>query len=45
MTDLEKEGIAFIKKYGYVLRMHLPLKAFFIKVGEAMGWEEFGKLL
>lgn len=44
-SDLEKEGVALLTQYGFVVRMNKPLAAFLRKVGAALGWVEFQKLL
>lgn len=45
MSDLEKEGCALVKQYGFVLKMNKPLTAFLRKVAEAMRWETFASML
>jgi len=45
MSDLEAEGVALVKQYGFVLRMNKPVAAFLRKLAESLGWNEFLKVL
>lgn len=45
MDELEKEGVALLKQYGFVVRMNKPLAAFLRRVADRLGWTEFQKLL
>ena len=41
MTDLEKEGIALVKQYGFILRMNPAIRDFLRRVAVRLEWREF----
>lgn len=43
--ELEGEGCALLRQYGFAVRMNKPLAAFLRKVAARLGWQEFSKLL
>lgn len=45
MTDLEKEGIALVKQYGFLLRMNPPIREFLRRVATRLEWREFASYL
>jgi len=45
MDELEGEGCALLRQYGFAVRMNKPLAAFLRKVAIRLDWKEFSKLL
>lgn len=45
MDELEKQGVALVKQYGMLLRLHPPIRQFLIAVGARLQWAEFLKAL
>jgi len=45
MTELEREGVELLKKYGMLVKMNGALCAFLRKVAVRLEWAEFGSML
>lgn len=45
MDDLEREAIAVINQYGFVLRMNPALRGFIRRVAVRLNWVEVQKIL
>lgn len=45
LDELEKEGVALLKQYGFAVRMNKPLTEFLRKVAVRLEWAEFQKML
>jgi hypothetical protein len=43
--ELERQACALVKQYGMVLMMAPPVKAFFKRLAEFLGWQELKGIL